>query len=180
MVPFESLLEREAVMVFDFDPSVVEIVAQPFVLLWPCSTSHHFPDLLIRNLDGAVAVVDVRTVPLLDERATRQFELTRRALSKVGCGYSVYTGAAEPLVSNLTFLAGFRKHHVDPDPETAVALRAVFDPSARLGAGIQWAGSATGRDGRSLRTASLSMLWNHQLHTDLTADWLSDATVVTA
>jgi hypothetical protein len=35
MVPFESLLEREAVVVFDFDPSVVEIVAQPFALLWP-------------------------------------------------------------------------------------------------------------------------------------------------
>jgi hypothetical protein len=35
MVPFESVLEREAVVVFDFDPSVVEIVVQPFALLWP-------------------------------------------------------------------------------------------------------------------------------------------------
>jgi len=178
MVPFESLFEREAIMVLDFDLAVVDIVAQPFALLWPRSASHHFPDLLVRHADGSVAMVDVRPRERIDPQAEHQFALTRQAADQAGWGYTVYTSSAEPLVSNLTFLAGFRKHCCDPDPEAVKSLRAVFNPAAALGVGIGWAQSATSSDPRTVRTAALSMLWHQRLHADLTAGPLSDATVV--
>jgi len=178
LIGFESLLEREAIMLLDFDPTVAVIVAQPFALLWPKSASHHFPDLLVRHVDGSIAVVDVRALPLLDGKATRQFDLTRRALTHVGWGYTVYTGSAEPLAQNLTFLAGFRKHGFDPEPRLVAALHAAFDPPARLDAGIAAAAAITKRDDRLIRTGALSMLWTHQLHADLTSASLSDASVV--
>ena len=137
--------------------------------LWPKSASHHFPDLLVRHGDGSITVVDVRALPLLDEKATRQFDLTRRAVAQVGWGYSVYTGSAEPLAQNLTFLAGFRKHSFDPEPPLVAALHAAFDPPARLDAGIAVAATTTKRDRHYIRTGALSMLWSHQLHADLTA-----------
>ena len=168
-------------MVLDFDPTVVAIVAQPFALLWPKSASHHFPDLLVRHADGSVAVVDVRALPLLDERAARQFGLTRRALAQVDWGYSVYTGSAEPLAQNLTFLAGFRKNRsFRPEPRLVAAgparcLRFTRSPGCGDRSGSH--DHQSGRQSSSGR-AALSMLWTHQLHADLTSASLSDATVV--
>ena len=59
-IPFESLFEREAMIVSDYDQTVIDIAAQPFALLWPRSASHHFPDLALLRDDGAVELVDVR------------------------------------------------------------------------------------------------------------------------
>ena len=67
LVGYESWLERDWLMLLDFDPDVVGIAAQPFWLLWttpegkPCS---HAPDYFARSAGlidavGADAVVGV-------------------------------------------------------------------------------------------------------------------------
>ena len=54
LLPFESLLERQAVMGFDSDPGVVGMSVQPFALLWPRLAAPgprwHVPDLGWRYL----------------------------------------------------------------------------------------------------------------------------------
>ena len=77
MIPFESLLERQALTVFDHDVSVVAISAQPFALLWPRSasgSSFHIPDFFIRLVHGSACVVDVRPASRIDARAEEQFD----------------------------------------------------------------------------------------------------------
>ena len=76
MIPFESLLERQALTALDHDSVVVAISAQPFALLWPRSTSgptFHVPDFFIRRADGSGCVVDVRPTARIDARAEEQF-----------------------------------------------------------------------------------------------------------
>jgi len=64
LVGYESWLERDWLMLLDFDPDVVGIAAQPFWLLWttpegkPCS---HAPDYFARSAGGAALVMDCRT-----------------------------------------------------------------------------------------------------------------------
>jgi hypothetical protein len=63
LVGYESWLERDWLMLLDFDPDVVGIAAQPFWLLWttpegkPCS---HAPDYFARSAGGAALVMDCR------------------------------------------------------------------------------------------------------------------------
>ena len=87
LLPFESLLERQAVMVFDSDPGVVGMSVQPFALLWPRLAARgprwHVPDLFLRCDDGSGVVVDVRPPARLDQRAKTQFGLTRDAVEQV-------------------------------------------------------------------------------------------------
>jgi len=160
LIGFESLLKREAIMVLDFDPTVVAIVAQPFALLWPKSASHHFPDVLVRHADGSVAVVDVRALPLLDEEATRQSDRTCRALAHVGWGYSVYTGlpiarlrntAADQTWTLYCRDRNLRFHRYDPNatdpPHRRAAQRDIQRPHRHL-LGLMGA-ARRGKEGRA-------------------------------
>jgi hypothetical protein len=63
-VGFKSWLEREHVMLLDFDPAVVAFSSQPFWLLWHDGKRRrrHAPDFFARLADGTGLVVDV--VPL--------------------------------------------------------------------------------------------------------------------
>ncbi len=107
-VGFESLLEREFLMVADHDRDVVGIASQPFALLWPKDTEGargHVPDFFVRLSDGRARVVDVRHPDRLAS-AKRQFELTREFCGQIGWEYKVFTGLVEPFASNLRWLSG--------------------------------------------------------------------------
>ena len=55
-VGLESWLERDHVMVLDFDPAVVGIASQPFWLFWADDRGgqgpSHAPDYFARRADG--------------------------------------------------------------------------------------------------------------------------------
>jgi hypothetical protein len=62
-VGYESWLERDHLMAFDFDPEVVAIAAQPFRLFLATEagkTRSHAPDFFLRCGDGSAVVVDCR------------------------------------------------------------------------------------------------------------------------
>ena len=65
-VGYESWLERDHLMLLDFDPEVTAIASQPFWLHWTDGqrVRRHAPDFFARLRDGAGVVVDVRA----DER----------------------------------------------------------------------------------------------------------------
>ena len=62
-VGFESWLERDHVMLMDFDPGITGIASQPFWLHWRDEDGRqrrHVPDFFARRADGGGVVVDVR------------------------------------------------------------------------------------------------------------------------
>ena len=61
-VGFESWVERDAVMLLDFDPDVVAVSLQPFCLRWAGQPGarRHVPDYFARLADGSAVVIDVR------------------------------------------------------------------------------------------------------------------------
>ncbi|MFE4009296.1 TnsA-like heteromeric transposase endonuclease subunit [Streptomyces sp. NPDC059112] len=61
-IGYESWLERDHLMLLDFDPSVVGISSQPFWLFWTSDKGKgvsHAPDYFARRDDGSALVVDV-------------------------------------------------------------------------------------------------------------------------
>ena len=60
-VGYESWLERDHVMLMDFDPAVVAVASQPFWLSWHDGRRRrHAPDFFARRSNGSGVVVDVR------------------------------------------------------------------------------------------------------------------------
>jgi hypothetical protein len=93
-VGFESWLERDQLMVLDFDPAVIGIVSQPFRLSWRDETGarrRHVPDYFARLADGSGLVVDVRADDRVEERDQQRL-LTAVPDLQVGS-----TGPAGPL-----------------------------------------------------------------------------------
>ena len=60
---FESWLERDHVMLLDFDAAVVGIASQPFPLFWCDGAGKEVlgvPDFFVRHADGWAVVIDCR------------------------------------------------------------------------------------------------------------------------
>ncbi|MHC6593718.1 TnsA-like heteromeric transposase endonuclease subunit [Arthrobacter sp. C152] len=115
-VSFESLLERDFLMLADYDQDVVGIASQPFAVLWPNGTDGgrgHVPDFFVRLRDGGGRVVDVRHRDHL-EAGSRQFTLTRALCDEAGWDYEVFSGIPEPRSSNLRWLSGYRFQRYAP------------------------------------------------------------------
>ncbi|MFF1478270.1 TnsA-like heteromeric transposase endonuclease subunit [Streptomyces sp. NPDC058301] len=106
-VGFESWLERDRLVLMDFDPAVVGIASQPFWLHWHDGTRErrHAPDFFVRRADGSAAVVDVRADDWIGPRDAAAFEVTRRACRKAGWGFE-RVGVPEPvLLANVRWLS---------------------------------------------------------------------------
>lgn len=97
-VVFESLLERDALMMADFSAEVIAASAQPLAFLWPRGTAraaHHVPDFFLRLADGGGRVVDVKRADTV-ACARTQIALTETACAEIGWQYSLFTGITPP------------------------------------------------------------------------------------
>lgn len=181
LLAFESLLERQALMSFDFDPFVRDMSVQPFAFVWPrseASPRYHVPDLFLRNSDGTGAVVDVRAAGLLDERARAQFDLRAGTCAEIGWDYAVYEELQTPRLQNLQFLSGYRQDRQTPVPAVADAVRAAFRSPARLDDGARDASLLAGCPLAGATSACFHLLWTHDLHVDLDNELTSASTLV--
>lgn len=110
-VGFESWLERDNLMLLDFDPLVVGICSQPFWLSWRDGhggVRRHLPDYFARLADGAGLVVDVRAEDRIGERDAEAFAATQVACASVGWEFR-RVGALDPVFAvNLRWIAGYR------------------------------------------------------------------------
>ncbi|WP_174876262.1 hypothetical protein [Acrocarpospora corrugata] len=60
---YESWLERDHVMLLDFDPTVTGIASQPFWLFWATEdgkSRSNAPDYFVRRRNGTGVIVDCR------------------------------------------------------------------------------------------------------------------------
>src|SRR5258707_7091694 len=141
-VGYESWLERDHVMLLDFDPEVTAISSQPFWLHWRDGTGRwrrHAPDLLARLADGSAAVIDVRPDDRIEAGDAEAFNAARRAWELAGWGFR-RVGAPDPVrTANVAWLARYR-HQRCGSQDVARLLAKVFAEPAPLMAGAVAAG----------------------------------------
>jgi hypothetical protein len=170
LLAFESLLERQALMAWDFEPRVVGLAVQPFALLWPRGSEagqHHIPDLFVRLEGGGGGVVDVRPAELVDARAARQFEQTRRFCAELGWAYQVFSGLSATVRSNLEFLAGYRQDRFTLGSSFLAAALSVFAGGRELRDGAGELSRCCASPLAPVLAGCYHLLWDHELHADL-------------
>lgn len=175
-VGYESWLERDHLMLLDFDPEVVGIASQPFWLFWQDGdrSRSHAPDYFARRSDGAGIVVDCRPTDRIKPRDATAFETTRRACAQVGWEYRL-VGAVDPVaVANVRWLSGYR-HPRHEQAELAAALREVFAEPTGLIAGAGEVG-----DPIAVLPVLFHLMWQHRLVADLKVPLDAGTTVMAA
>ena len=176
-VGFESWVERDAVMLLDFDPDVVAVSSQPFCLTWAgrLRARRHVPDFFARQADGSAVVIDVRPDELVGADDAEVFAATQRACAAVGWGYRRVGVADAVLAANVRWLSGFRHHRCGNAPAGSELVR-------RAAAGPVTVADLAGCAGDRLAVlpALYHLLWRGVLAADLTVALLSGRAVVRA
>ena len=174
-VGFESWLERDRLLLMDFDPRVVGLASQPFWLHWRDGERErrHAPDYFVRRADGSAMVVDVRADERIEPKDAEAFEVTRLACAQAGWGFE-RVGRPDPvLLGNVRWLSRYR-HPRCLRGTTADRLREVFTTPGPLLAGADAAG-----DRLVTLPALFHLLWLQELAAvDLSVDLLGPRTVV--
>lgn len=173
-VRYESLLERDILVVLDHAPSVVSLSSQAFRLCYreDGRQRRHVPDLFVRRADGSAMVVDVkRARDAARAENAAVFAATRNACQEAGWEYVVASEPEEPRMSNLRWLSGFRRTVYDPMGHAEALLTSCRHPIplAELTAAV---GPAA-----LVRPVLFHLLWAHLLSVDLTRP-LTDASPV--
>jgi hypothetical protein len=111
LVGFESWLERDRLMLLDFDPDTVGLASQPFWLFWTTAEGRsrsHVPDYFARLTDGTALVLDCRPLDRIKPKGEVAFEATRAACEMLGWHYEIVGAPPEMLLANVRWLAGYR------------------------------------------------------------------------
>lgn len=156
---YESLLERDRVLLADFDPTVTGIASQPFCWLSGLDDGvrrRHAPDYLLTCHDGPVVVVDVKPARMCKEpEVSAVLEWTGLLCHSRGWRYEVFHGGEPVVMANLRFLAqGRRSMFVDEECVSAVA--AAGRSGMTLG---QVEARVSGFDPLDVRASALALLW---------------------
>lgn len=174
---YESLLERDRVLLADFDVSVTGIASQP---LWLSghdegTRRRHAPDYLLTCADTSVVVVDVKPASMCAKAEVAEvLEWTGRLCRSRGWRYEVFHGGNAVVMANLRFLAQGRRS-MFLDEECVTAVSAVGRSGMRLG---QIEGRVSGFDPLDVRASILALLWRQTWTTDLRRP-LSRSSVIT-
>ncbi|MEV6480021.1 TnsA-like heteromeric transposase endonuclease subunit [Streptomyces sp. NPDC051576] len=174
-VGYESWLERDRLILLDFDPDVVGIASQPFWLHWRegAKRRRHAPDYFVRLADSRARVVDVRAEDDVDERTAEAFTATGRACSAVGWEF-VHVGVPDPVfMANVRWLARYRHGRCGRERDVAERLLEVFRQPRGLRAGAEEAGSVL-----RVLPVLFHLLWAGALRADLGGALLGSGTVV--
>ena len=174
-VGYESWLERDHLMLLDFEPSVVGIASQPFWLFWDEEGRRrsHAPDYFARLVDGRAMVVDCRPADRIKPRDAAAFAATQRACELVGWEYRLVSEPDPVLRTNVRWLAGYR-HPRYRVPGVSEALREAFLDTAPLMAGAEETG-----DPIAVLPVLFHLLWCGELTAGLSTV-LHEATPVTS
>jgi hypothetical protein len=176
-VGYESWLERDHLMLLDFDPTVVAVASQPFWLFWTNEQGKvrsHAPDYFARLAGGGVMVVDCRPVERIKPKDAAKFDATRRACDLLGWRYQVVGVTNAILTANVRWLAGYR-HPRHGRSEIAASLRRAFAEPGGLMAGAEQVGEPI-----AVLPMLFHLLWRHDLHADLSVPLHPDTAVTTA
>jgi hypothetical protein len=163
-VGFESWLERDHVMVMDFDPGITGIASQPFWLHWRDEDGRarrHAPDFFARRADGRGLVVDVRPDDRIPAKDAGVFRMTAMACGQAGWEFR-RAGTIAPVVrANVRWLSRYRHQRCRREPAAAELLEA-FAPGRPLLAGAAQVG-----DPVAVLPVAYHLLWRRELACDM-------------
>ena len=163
-VGYESWLERDNLILLDFDRLVTGVSSQPFTLTWSGAgrAVSHTPDYFARLADGSAVVVDVRPAARVRSRDRAKFEATAAACGRVGNWSFRLVHELEPvLAANVRWLSGYR-HPRHRDQALGLLLRQAFAEGAGLLDGVSQVADPI----RGL-PALFHLLWRGDLAADL-------------
>lgn len=173
-VGYESWLERDHVMLMDFDPSVVGISSQPFWLFWRSEAGKavsHAPDYFARREDGTAVVVDCRPADRRKPRDVAKFEATRTACAQVGWEFRLVGAPDAIVVRNVRWLAGYRHPRHRLERVASELLAAFAEPRPLLD------GAASVGDEIAVLPVLFHLLWTHELAVDMSVPLHTEAAV---
>ena len=174
-VGFESWLERDHVMLLDFDLDVVGVDSQPFWVCWRGEgrERRHAPDFFARLADGSGVVIDVRADDRIEPADAEVFEVTARACGEVGWLFR-RVGTPDPvLVANVRWLSRYRHPRCGRRLEVWDRLVEVFAEPMPLFAGAGEVG-----DRLAVLPVRYHLMWRQALTVDLAVGPLGPASVV--
>lgn len=173
-VGYESWLERDHVMLLDFDRDVVGFASQPFWLHWPGVKRwrRHAPDFFVRRRDGGGVVIDVRADDRIEAADAEAFEVTARACAEVGWAFRRVGVVDGVLAANLRWLSRYRHPRYGTRAELVESLLQVFAEPTALFAGAARAGDRIG-----VLPVLFHLLWRQDLVVDLAAAPLAVSTI---
>lgn len=176
-VGYESWLERDHVMLLDFDPAVVGLASQPFWLSWPGASGvrRHLPDYFVRVEDGTGLVIDVRPDERVKDRDAEAFAVTAAACQTVGWRFRRVGVVESVFAANVRWLSRYRHPRCGRREDVTARLLEVFAQPTPLFEGAERAG-----DRLLVLPMLFHLLWRQVLMADLTGVLLGPATVVRA
>ncbi|MGW2482470.1 TnsA-like heteromeric transposase endonuclease subunit [Streptomyces sp. NPDC001571] len=85
-VGFESSLERDRLVLMDFDPQVAGVASQPFWLHWHdgARERRHASDYFVRRVDGSAVIRSSAWTSGSSPKDAEAFEVTRIACAQAG------------------------------------------------------------------------------------------------
>lgn len=178
-VGYESRLEYANLLLADFDPRVVWILSQPFLVDGDDrgTARRHVPDYLFIHADDSACVVDVKPAEKLSRpKVHNSLAWSRRIIEGHGWEYRVQSEPDPVLLANVQFLAGYRRRFQFPDAEVVAATGTLHTPLT-LGEAVRAVAPIEG-DLRLARSLVLHLLWVRHLNADLTRP-LSSASLLT-
>ena len=174
-VGYESWLERDHLMMLDFDPAVTAVSSQPFWMHWEDGrrARRHAPDFFARLAGGAGVVIDVRADDRIGPEDAEAFEMTARACAAAGWEFR-RVGVIGPFVAaNVRWLSRYRHPRCAGRPEVADAVRRAFAAPVCLSAGAAAAG-----DSLAVLPAVFHLMWRQVLAADLASGPLGMSSMV--
>lgn len=178
-IGYESRLELARLMLLDFDPAVVWMSSQPFLIEGRdgARMRRHIPDYLVEYMDESIAVVDVKPAEMLARSEVAEaLEWSRDVIEARGWGYRVETEPDAALLANVAFLSGYRRELQFPADESEKVLRRMQGPMPISHA--QCEAAAVAGDEHTGRAVVLHLLWQRRLDADLSRP-LQSTTIVT-
>ena len=175
-VGFESWLERDHLMLLDFDPDVTAVSSQPFWLRWQGEGGRdrrHVPDFFARLAGGTGVVVDIRPDDRIPEKDVEVFAVTAAACAAAGWEFR-RLGEIDPvLAANVRWLSRYRHPRCAAAGDIAPALVEVFAGGTGLFAGAELAGERL-----RVLPVLFHLMWRGRLVADLSQGPLGPATLV--
>jgi len=174
-VGYESFVERDHLMLLDFDPDVTGVSAQPLCLRWRDASGRarrHVPDFFTRLRDGRGVLIDVRPDDRIPARDAEVFAVTARACAVAGWEFRRLGEADRVLAANVRWLSRYR-HPRCADARVAGVLMEAFTAGAAL-----FDGAAAAGDRLRVLPVLFHLMWRRELTADLMCGPLGPATPV--
>lgn len=169
-VGYESRLELAALLLEDFDDRAVRIASQPFELIADRDgiERSYVPDYMVEHGDHRFTVIEVKPKRRLeDPEIAGALSWAGDIVRSRGWGYRIVSEPEPALLSNIRFLAGYRRLWQFPQLDVEM-VEAAIRASATLGSALRSAGSAL-NDVTHARAVVLHLLWRRSIRCDLTS-----------